>query len=53
MATLSDIVMSQTQMGPHPVSLLEVGLLVAGIFVLILVFPYLQSLPLIWRRKTQ
>ena len=38
-------------MGPHTVTLPEIGLLVVFLLVLMALFPYLQQLPLIYRQK--
>ena len=46
---MAAILTGQATMGPHAVSLGDIGLLVAGVLILFLVFPYLQTLPLVWR----
>jgi len=49
MSAFTEIVLSQTTMGPHTVSLTEVGILVAVLGLVIVLFPYIQELPLIRR----
>ena len=46
---MAAILAGQATMGPHAVSLGDIGFLIAGMLIMFLVFPYLQTLPLVWR----
>jgi hypothetical protein len=50
MSAFTEIVLSQTTMGPHTVGIAEVGVLVAVLGLVIVCFPHMQELSLIHQK---